>query len=104
VAVQTGATLLDPVSDIRGNGKDCSPFFGRRAEILRRHTFASRLRAGTSALPRFLAEVIPDGGKRDWRSPEAFAQQRRYIPGRRSDAPKRKRVRVKTFNVRSWGA
>jgi hypothetical protein len=28
VAEHTGATLLDPVSDIRGNGKDCSPFFG----------------------------------------------------------------------------
>jgi hypothetical protein len=28
VAEHTGATLLDPVSDICGNGKDCSPFFG----------------------------------------------------------------------------
>ena len=31
-------------------------------------------------------------------------EQRQYIPRRRSDAPKRKRVRVKTFIVRSWGA
>jgi hypothetical protein len=28
VAEHTGATLLDPVSDICGDSKDCSPFFG----------------------------------------------------------------------------
>lgn len=28
VAEHTGATLLDPVSDVCGTGKDCPPFFG----------------------------------------------------------------------------
>ena len=28
VAEQTGATLLDPLPDVCGNGEGCSPFFG----------------------------------------------------------------------------
>jgi hypothetical protein len=57
VAEHTGARLLDPFPNVCGSASSCSPFFGAGEPKFSDGASTSHLRAGASALPRFLVEV-----------------------------------------------